>query len=123
LLQTQIISRVLGKRYLLFAPTFRVVPVNGRKSSRHALPLLLFLIEAGSFVVCLQKRIPLLTEGVDKKGRLGGGTTPQVSPQVNPQVGRLVAVVQGEMIREAIQEVIGIKNRKDFRVRYLHGPS
>jgi len=67
-----------------------------------------------------RKKIPLLIEGVDKKGRLGGLTTPQVSPQVNPQVGRLVAAVQGEMTREAIQEAIGIKDRKDFRMRYLH---
>ena len=50
-----------------------------------------------------------------KRADLGGVTT----PQVNPQVGRLVAVVHGEMTREAIQEAIGIKDRKDFRVLYL----
>ncbi len=47
---------------------------------------------------------------------MGGITTPHVAPQV----GRLVAAVQGEMTREAIQEAIGIKDRKDFRVRYLY---
>jgi ATP-dependent DNA helicase RecG len=71
-----------------------------------------FLSQTGCFITLLKKEAVAPAD-------LGGVTTPQVPPQVTPQVGRLVAVVQGEMSREAMQEAIGIKDRKDFRMRYL----
>lgn len=46
-------------------------------------------------------------------------TAPQVSPQVTPQVGELLAAIQGEMGREALQSVLGLSDRKSFRERYL----
>ena len=46
-------------------------------------------------------------------------TAPQVTPQVSPQVGRLLAAIQGEMGREALQSVLGLLDRKSFRERYL----
>lgn len=46
-------------------------------------------------------------------------TAPQVSPQVTPQVGELLAAIQGEMGREALQSALGLSDRKSFRERYL----
>jgi len=46
-------------------------------------------------------------------------TAPQVTPQVTPQVRELLAVMQGEMHREALQAALGLADRKSFRQRYL----
>lgn len=46
-------------------------------------------------------------------------TAPQVTPQVTPQVRELLAVIQGEMDREALQAALGLSDRKSFRQRYL----
>lgn len=45
--------------------------------------------------------------------------TPQVAPQVTPQVMRLVNELTGEMTRDEIQILLGLKDRKSFRERYL----
>lgn len=44
---------------------------------------------------------------------------PQVAPQVTPQVERLLAVIDGEMTREALQDALELQDRKSFRERYL----
>lgn len=41
------------------------------------------------------------------------------TPQVTPQVGELLAVLHGEMGREALQAALGLSDRKSFRARYL----
>ena len=41
------------------------------------------------------------------------------APQVTPQVNELLAVIQGEMSREALQAALGLSDRKSFRERYL----
>jgi Fic family protein len=46
-------------------------------------------------------------------------SAPQVTPQVTPQVGELLAAIQGEMSREALQAALGLLDRKSFSVRYL----
>ncbi len=46
-------------------------------------------------------------------------SAPQVSHQVTPQVGELLAAIQGEMSREALQSVLDLSDRKSFRERYL----
>ncbi len=46
-------------------------------------------------------------------------SAPQVSPQVTPQVSELLAAIQGEMGREALQSALGLSDRKSFRERYL----
>ena len=46
-------------------------------------------------------------------------SAPQVSPQVSPQVKELLAALQGEMGREALQSALGLSDRKSFRARYL----
>jgi Fic family protein len=46
-------------------------------------------------------------------------STPQVTPHVAPQVGELLAVIQGEVGREALQAALGLSDRKSFRERYL----
>ena len=46
-------------------------------------------------------------------------SAPQVSPQVTPQVGELLAAIQGEMGREALQTALSLSDRKSFRERYL----
>lgn len=45
--------------------------------------------------------------------------TPQVAPQVTPQVAELLRHMVGEMNRAALQDVIGLADRKSFRERYL----
>jgi len=46
-------------------------------------------------------------------------SAPQVAPRITPQVGRLLSVLQGEMSREALQQALGLHDRKSFRERYL----
>ncbi len=46
-------------------------------------------------------------------------SAPQVTLQVTPQVGELLAALQGEMSREALQSALGLSDRKSFRERYL----
>jgi Fic family protein len=46
-------------------------------------------------------------------------SAPQVAPQVTPQVGELLAAIQAEMSREALQAALGLLDRKSFRERYL----
>ncbi len=41
------------------------------------------------------------------------------APQVTPQVGELLAAIQGEMGREALQSALHLSDRKSFRERYL----
>ena len=41
------------------------------------------------------------------------------TPQVTPQVSELLAAIQGEMSREALQAALGLLDRKSFRERYL----
>ncbi len=45
--------------------------------------------------------------------------TPQVTPHVAPQVERLLRVVKGEVDRDALQQAVGLKARKNFRQLYL----
>lgn len=44
---------------------------------------------------------------------------PQVTPQVTPQVRELLAVIRGEVDRDALQAALGLSDRKSFRQRYL----
>ena len=45
--------------------------------------------------------------------------TPQDTHQVSPQVIKLLSVIKDEMSREQLQVVLGLKDRKSFRERYL----
>ena len=44
---------------------------------------------------------------------------PQDNPQVSPQVIKLLSMIKGEMSREQLQGVLGLKDRKSFRAWYL----
>ena len=46
-------------------------------------------------------------------------TAPQVTPHVTPQVQRLLVALHGDMGREALQDALGLRDRKSFRERYL----
>jgi Fic family protein len=46
-------------------------------------------------------------------------SAPQVAPQVTPQVGQLLLVMEGEMSRETLQNLLQLQDRKSFRERYL----
>lgn len=46
-------------------------------------------------------------------------SAPQVTPPVTPQVGQLLMVMDGEMSREALQDLLRLQDRKSFRARYL----
>ncbi len=46
-------------------------------------------------------------------------STPPSPPQVTHQVGELLAAMQGEMGREALQFTLCLSDRKSFRERYL----
>lgn len=45
--------------------------------------------------------------------------TPQDSPQDTPPVERLLHVLKGEMSRDALQQALGLLDKKSFRQRYL----
>jgi hypothetical protein len=42
-----------------------------------------------------------------------------VTPHVTPQVRRLLAVLEGEHLRDELQERLGIADRKYFRLDFL----
>ncbi len=44
---------------------------------------------------------------------------PQVASQVTPPVGELLVLIQGDMGRKALQDTMGLSDRKSFRERYL----
>jgi len=46
-------------------------------------------------------------------------SAPQATPPVTPQVGQLLMVMDGEMSREALQDLLHLQDRKSFRARYL----
>jgi len=46
--------------------------------------------------------------------------TPHVTPHVSPQVERLIVVCEGELLREELQDRLGLKDRKHFREAFLH---
>lgn len=46
-------------------------------------------------------------------------SAPQVGPHVTLQVSELLAAIQGEMGRKALQAVLSLSDRKSFRERYL----
>ncbi|MHC1791136.1 Fic family protein [Solidesulfovibrio sp.] len=46
-------------------------------------------------------------------------SAPQVTPPVTPQVGQLLMVMDGEMSREELQDLLRLQDRKSFRARYL----
>lgn len=48
-----------------------------------------------------------------------GEVTTEVTPQVTPQVRRLLAVCDGELVREDLQAKVGLSDRKHFRTDYL----
>lgn len=41
------------------------------------------------------------------------------TPQVTPQVEQLLAILEGEMLREELQAKLALKDRKSFRELYL----
>lgn len=51
--------------------------------------------------------------------RPNGQVEDQVAGEVTPQVNRLLAVCDGELLREELQERIGLADRKYFRTDYL----
>jgi ATP-dependent DNA helicase RecG len=51
--------------------------------------------------------------------RPNGQVEDQVADEVTPQVRRLLAVCDGELLREELQERIGLADRKHFRTDYL----
>lgn len=44
---------------------------------------------------------------------------PQVSPQVSPQVKLLIEIINGEMSKEELMIILGLKDAKNFRKHYL----
>ena len=52
-------------------------------------------------------------------GEVTPQVTPQVTPKVTPQVRHMLAVCDGELLREELQERIGLADRKHFRTDYL----
>jgi len=45
--------------------------------------------------------------------------TPDVTPDVTPEVERLVLIMNGEMIRVELQEILSLKDEKNFRENYI----
>ena len=45
--------------------------------------------------------------------------TPDVTPEVTPEVERLVLIMNGEMIRVELQEILSLKDEKNFRENYI----
>ncbi|MCI5212725.1 MAG: hypothetical protein D3910_28925 [Candidatus Electrothrix sp. ATG2] len=48
--------------------------------------------------------------------------TPEDTPEATPEVQRLLQVLEGEMNRREIQQQLGLKAEKNFRLLYL-GPA
>lgn len=46
-------------------------------------------------------------------------SSPQVEPQVTPQVVALLEALHGAMSRDALQQSLGLRDRKSFQARYI----
>lgn len=46
--------------------------------------------------------------------------TQQVTQQVTPEVGKLILILEGENKREELQEILGLKDRENFRKLYIN---
>ena len=57
--------------------------------------------------------------GGDATPQVTPQVSPQVTPQVSPQVGLLLARLDGEMTRQALQSAVGLADREHFRKTYL----
>jgi ATP-dependent DNA helicase RecG len=67
-----------------------------------------------SFVIRLPRHSLALVPSADTPQATGAVTT-----QVTTQVGMLLSCIDGEMTRQAIQDVLGLTNREHFRQAYL----
>ena len=45
-------------------------------------------------------------------------STPEVNPEVTPEVKKMLSIINGEMTRKQIQEILGLKDEKHFREHY-----
>ena len=45
-------------------------------------------------------------------------STPEVTPEVAPEVKKMLSIINGEMTRKQIQEILGLKDEKHFREHY-----
>lgn len=95
-------------------PLFAFIPVESlvfehQSEYYHALQESTNLTDSAPFIVFMLKMI------LDTVTTI----TPQVSPQVTPQVRQLLAVLRGEMNRDALQSALELQDRKSFRERYL----
>ena len=77
------------------------------------------MIEGDVFRIVVN--VPEFSTTGDKSGtsEVKPQVTPHVAPQVTPQVERLLRVVKGEIDRDALQQAVGLKARKNFRQLYL----
>jgi ATP-dependent DNA helicase RecG len=77
------------------------------------------MIEGDVFRIVVN--VPEFSTTGDKSGtsEVKSQVTPHVAPQVTPQVERLLRVVKGEVDRDALQQAVGLKARKNFRQLYL----
>lgn len=71
-------------------------------------------VERSSFVIRLPRHP--LAQGPEAAT---GDATMQVTTEVTTEVGALLRVVQGEMPRRELQELLGLRNAEHFRKAYL----
>lgn len=64
-------------------------------------------------------RLPVHERARHWPGQVTPQATPQATPQVTPQVAKLLLAVEGELLREEVQERLGISDRKYFRMDFL----
>lgn len=53
-------------------------------------------------------------------GQVTPHVTPQVTPHVTPQVEHLLGIFNGEHTRQELQVLLGLSDRKNFRINYLN---
>jgi ATP-dependent DNA helicase RecG len=64
-------------------------------------------------------RLPVHEQAKRGTGHVTPHVPPQATPHVTPQVERLLAVAEGELLRDELQERLGIADRKYFRIEFL----
>jgi len=73
----------------------------------------------GGFMVTIAYTKQKISTDIENKDTITPQATPQATPQVTPQVMELLKILDREMNRAEIQEILKLSDRENFRRNYI----
>jgi hypothetical protein len=78
-----------------------------------------FRLDMGCFILTLRRPEKSSKTEIISTGQVAGQVTGQVTGEVSDQVRRLLAVCEGALSRQELQERLGLRHRDSFQHNYL----